>query len=85
MLRKISQLNLICWCGNSLEMYSFYNVSDNSLKILQKLCIPTDFPYQEISKTTVFSVVTIFLRLRQRTLSPKVFHNIIFLYLIYLC
>ena len=47
-LRKISLFHLISWCGNFAGRYIFRIVSGGSPETIQKLCLSTKFPYQEI-------------------------------------
>ena len=47
-LRKIPKFYLISWCRNFVERHSFRRVSSYLPKSLQKLCLSTKFPHQEI-------------------------------------
>ena len=60
-LSKISKFNLISWCGNFVEMHNFCRASGNLPETLQKLCISTKFPHQEIRiEIVVFYAVLYF-------------------------
>ena len=49
-LHKILEFDQISWCGNFLETvrHSFCRVLGESPETLQKLCLSTKFPHQEI-------------------------------------
>ena len=58
-LQKIPYFHLISWCGNFMERHSFCIVSGDSPKTMQKLCLATKFPHQELGKITVSFAVLI--------------------------
>ena len=45
---KYWNLTLTSWCGNFLERHVFCIVSGDSPETMQKLCLSTKFPHQEI-------------------------------------
>ena len=47
-LRKILNFQLIFWCGNFAERYSFCRLPDNLPETLRKLCLSTKLPHQKI-------------------------------------
>ena len=57
-LQKIPWFDLISWCGNFAERHSFRIVSGELPETMQKLCLPTKFPHQEIkSNCSIFFTV----------------------------
>ena len=48
LLHKISYFHLLSWFDNFVETHSFRIVSSEPPKTLQKLCVSTNFPHQEI-------------------------------------
>ena len=47
-LRKIPNIHLICWWGNFVETHNFLMESGKWSKTLQKPCISTKIPHQEV-------------------------------------
>ena len=47
---KNTAMHLISLCGNFVERHSFSIVSGKSPETMRKLCLPTKFPHQEISR-----------------------------------
>ena len=47
-LPKIQIFPLISWCGKFVETHSLQRVFGNSSETLQKLCVSTKFPHQQI-------------------------------------